>query len=232
MTQSISNITRVWNYFIDKGYLHSYSLIFSLPQFPLFFLTQVIWSIYVVFQSKKKPATTKSKIIGFIQSFLMIFLPKEVAALYLHRKSALFSNLKQFPIFVAIFIIINYSPDNLIPQFLNYFQYIFGFLQGLNHVRFFNLIFRNTDTNNVFFKFLVSTTFANFDILIEIAFRMVLKTTKTNNSNLLVLVVSIIYYAIFTILTSYLDYSIYIPYIFLSILIGSLYGAPMFMKPN
>ena len=222
-------LTRSYNYFMEKGYLHLYSLIFSSQQFPLFFTAEVIWSIYVVYQNhSKKEKNTKNILLGLVQAFLMVFLPRELAAIFLHRKSTILSNLKQLPIFAGVFVAFYFSPRDLIPKIMKYFEYFFGFLLGLNHVRFFNLIFRNSAKYDPLIRLIAAYLFSTSDIWIEIIFRTIFKFKRTQTSNYLILVIYLIAYTTFFVLTQYYSYSIYIPYICVSIVIGSLHGAPCF----
>lgn len=218
------------DYLFNKGYLNIYVLLFSSPQYPLFFLVQVIWSIYVIFKNTENQKKDKKWLIkNFISTFLMVFLPREIAAVFMHRKHPILANYKQFPIFAVIFFIINYSPKDIIPKILSYFEYFIGLLQGINHVRFFNLLMRNSSNYSAMYRLTISFLLTTFDIVIEMLTMINKKDHKSSrHSNFIILYVTFMAFGFFYFTTNVLNYEIYWPYLIVTLIIGSLHGAAGF----
>ena len=224
-------LERAFYHFNKKGYLNLYSLIFRFSQFPLFSVVQMIWSSYIIQQSySKKKKTIVTHICKLLLAFTMIFGPREVAALTIKFDSPLMNNLIQFPIFLVIYALINYSPKDIFPKIISYFTIPLGTIEGINYIRFFGLLWRKITKLNPFIKINICSTLALSDMIIEIISRLFLDGEETKHSNILIVFLSVVCFILFFIANSILKLPMHYPFLICTLLLSAIHITPSFIK--
>lgn len=224
-------VNDAFKHFYEKGYLNLYSQLFGASQFPVFAIVSMIWSSYILHKSylnrKKSIGIHLSKLLI---AFLMVFLPRELAAIVMKQDSNIVNKLIQIPIFLVIYVLINYTPRNIFAKIVSWFAFILGAIQGINYIRFFGLLWRKFPKVNAFVKFNIASNLALLDLEIEIFSRIFLKGEETEHSNIMIIVLSILSFGIFYICNSILGMSMYYPILMSTLLVSALHMAPAFLK--
>lgn len=193
--EDIPDITEIYSRYNSsvKHYL------FTVAQFPFYFVTQCIWCILKVYNNKHPSEKYNTRILihALFLSFVMVFLTKEILRFYTKSMSPLMSRPYTLIIFLFIFYMIFFSPLEIIPSILNNFSQVLCFINAINQVRLLRLLLIKKGFNDMLFV----TLFAPFsEKFLESALsfeRLCLKQCRISMGTLFYTMIFILYYSKF-----------------------------------
>jgi hypothetical protein len=132
----IASVLRVYyeqayDFVLDLTFDLAHDYLFLTLHFPIFFLIQSVWICTVVRRCSSNFPWWKS----FVISSFMTFLGRVVVAFVTLRRPPLFENPLYIPLFIAIWVLVNCSPFDIVYSLLNFapvsfvFQYAFALVQ-------------------------------------------------------------------------------------------------------
>lgn len=95
---------------------------FKSPQFPLFSFLSIVYGIYAI--RKMQLRSKRGGIIGFLErlffSFVFIFAPREIIALFKGYSSIMLKSPKQLGWYVIIFTLFELAPNNILQKIIDF----------------------------------------------------------------------------------------------------------------
>ena len=175
-------------YLANGGIQDLYRKIYVTRQFPIFFFIQVTWCSFVIRNTHKdKKTTILSKLLQLITAFLMTFGSREVMAFVFHEKSPLLTRPITALYFLGVWLVINFSPFDIVYKLLNIASFILCPAQCSNQVRLLIRVESHMKKGNYIpMKYRLPFTLAiiNFEFIIERFMSVITKGKKSSMSNL------------------------------------------------
>jgi hypothetical protein len=174
-------------YLASGGIQDLYKKIFITRQYPIFFFLQATWCAFVVRTTHRyKKQTIVSKLLQLITAFLMCFSSREVMAFIFHEKSPLLARPDTALLFLGIWILINFSPFDIVYKLLNLVSIVFCPAQCANQVRILIRIESRLKKNSIIpqpYRLPFILLIVNFEFLVERVMSVITSSSTSSLSN-------------------------------------------------
>jgi hypothetical protein len=173
--------------FVNGGYMDAYTPLFGSQQFPYWFTLQCIWSCYIIRRScQRQPRTIVNILKQFSVAILMTFPAREIFARIWSQPSPIHTHPVTLAIFAAVFVLITFSPYDIVLKILNIITRPLSFAQAFNVMRFFARMIRVMQPPTDVKKLFVATGLAVLDQMCATVLRGLLSGVETKLSHSLV----------------------------------------------
>lgn len=110
------------DFFLDMTFDLAHDYLFLTRHFPLFFILQTVFICYIIRLHSPRAEPKQS----FITSGGMVLLGRILTAYFTHRPPVLFENVFYAPIFILIWLLMNYFPFDLLYKIISFGPFAFA----------------------------------------------------------------------------------------------------------
>ena len=152
----------------------------NFPQYPFFFLIELLWSCHVV---KKSISTKKSEndsmlnrilqlMLCFLVSLVMTFAGRELSAQVFHKTSPISSKPILIPIFCGVYALMFLTPYDIFFKISSLLYYFTALFQGINEMRIFLRIIEWSKTKDFIYT---NTSFGLYFGILIVEFKYIVE---------------------------------------------------------